>query len=294
MRKMLIAVLLATGAMMVPATSAVASGPTGEYTEFAQCPYKTSGVVTCIFAKTESGEVVLGKRTVPISKTITLQGGARKPSEGVSEFVGAANGETLSPTPQNVPAGLAGFINCQEIKGSGFWEGVLRSACEAAFEKGLTGVAATTEIANSASSIRLSTRNLLAEKEVALKLPVKVHLENALLGSECYIGSSTTPITLELTTGTTSPPAPNKPIKGKTGEVKINPAGTIVTVKENSLVDNAFSAPEATGCGGVLSFLIDPIIDAQLGLPSASGSNTGILDGTLKSGEAEAVEESVK
>jgi len=294
MQKTLTAALLAIGIALLSAAPAMATEPTGEYAEFRNCPYATSGVVTCILAKTESGEFVVGKRTVPISKTITLQGGARKPVEGVSEFVGATNGESLSPTPQNVPAGLAGLINCEEITGSGFWEGVLRAACKAAFEKGLTGVNAVTEIAGSPSAIRLSTERLLSEKGVALTLPVKVRLENSLLGSECYIGSNASPLTLNLTTGTTSPPGPNKPIKGKAGEVKINPEGTIVTVTENSLVDNSFSAPEATGCGGILSFLIDPIIDAQLGLPSASGSNTAILSGTLKSAEAEAVEESAK
>jgi len=279
MQKTLTAALLAIGIALLSAAPAMATEPTGEYAEFRNCPYATSGVVTCILAKTESGEFVVGKRTVPISKTITLQGGARKPVEGVSEFVGATNGESLSPTPQNVPAGLAGLINCEEITGSGFWEGVLRAACKAAFEKGLTGVNAVTEIAGSPSAIRLSTERLLSEKGVALTLPVKVRLENSLLGSECYIGSNASPLTLNLTTGTTSPPGPNKPIKGKA---------------ENSLVDNSFSAPEATGCGGILSFLIDPIIDAQLGLPSASGSNTAILSGTLKSAEAEAVEESAK
>ncbi len=48
--------------------------------------------------------------------------------------------------------------------------------------------------------------NLLLEQGTALELPVQVHLENPgsfdLLGANCYIGSSTTPITLDLTTGT--------------------------------------------------------------------------------------------
>jgi hypothetical protein len=31
-----------------------------------------------------------------------------------------------------------------------------------------------------------------------------------------------------------------------------------------------------TGCGGVFSFLIDPLIDSKIGLPSADGHNTAI------------------
>ena len=52
---------------------------------------------------------------------------------------------------------------------------------------------------------------------MALKMPVKVHLENPFLGKNCYVGSSTSPITWNLTTGETNPPAPNTKIKGKAG-----------------------------------------------------------------------------
>lgn len=37
----------------------------------------------------------------------------------VETFVGALNGETLSKTPQKVPGGLLGLVNCTEIKGEG-------------------------------------------------------------------------------------------------------------------------------------------------------------------------------
>ena len=46
------------------------------------------------------------------------------------------------------------------------------------------------------------------------------------------------------------------------------------------------------GCGGIFSFLIDPIVDSKLGLPSAAGHNTAILKGTLKVAAAEAVKAS--
>ena len=58
---------------------------------------------------------------------------------------------------------------------------------------------------------------------------------------------------------------------------------------ENSLVDNSFSAPVAEGCGEAFAFLIDPLIDAKIGLPSASGHNTAILNGELKTATVEAV-----
>lgn len=290
MYRKLMVVLAAGGATLVMSSTALAAAPTGEYAEFANCPYDTPGVAACIVAKTESGEFIVGKKTVPISKTITLQGGGREVNEeGASEFVSATNDESLSKTPQSVPGGLAGLVECDKITNI-----VERVLCEAAFENGVTGVNATTEIAGSASGIRLNTGNLVSETGVALTLPVKIHLENPFLGSECYIGSNANPISLELTTGTTAPPPPNESIKGYSGEITTNPAGTIVTVTENVLVDNSFAAPGTTGCGGAFSFLIDPIIESQIGVPSASGENTAVLKGRFKSAEAEEVRKSAE
>ena len=160
------------------------------------------------------------------------------------------------------------------------------------FENGVTGVNATTELAAPASSIGISTNNFLNETGTALSLPVKVHLENPFLGSSRYIGSNAHPVVINLTTGTTSPPPPNKPIKGSKGEVEINETFTILTLKNNALVNNSFAAPGSEGCGGLFSFLIDPIVNSKLGLPAAAGVNTAILKGTLKEANAPAVKAS--
>ena len=114
-----------------------------------------------------------------------------------------------------------------------------------------------------------------------------------LLGSECYIGSNTEPIVLKLTTGTTKPPPPNTPIKGNIGEFSSRAEGGILVIKNNSLVDNLFAVPAAKGCGGkAFEALIDPIVNAKLGLPSSSGTNTAILKGTFEQTSAEAAMES--
>lgn len=283
-KKLLALIAASCGALAIAATSATAT-PTGEFEVFAQCPTSNPLVEGCVYALTESGEFVMGNETVPITKTITLQGGIYENEETNEKFfVGASNGETLSKTPQNVPGGLAGLINCTEIS---FY--IARVACEATLEKGLTGVTATAEIAGPASGIEVNTGHVITEIGVAVKLPIKVHLENAFLGSACYIGSNSEPIMLNLTTGTTSPPPPNEPIKGAAGEQEENAEGTILTLKHNELVDNAFAAPGVNGCGGILSSLIDPLIDLKTGLPSAAGHNTAILKGTLKSTNATAV-----
>jgi len=282
--------MLIVSAVAVSGAASASATPKGEFAVFADCPVTTSSA--CIYATTETGEFVVGNKTVPIEKTLTLQGGLLENEETAElTFVAAKDGNTLSKTPQKVPGGLAGLIKCSEIKGAGLLEKLERGTCEAVFENGLTGVNATTELAAPASSIGINLAHLLNAEGVALSLPIKVHLENPLLGSSCYLGSNSSPIVLELTTGKTIPPLPNKSISGKVGTITFSPEGTILTDSENSLVDNSFAAPATNGCGGALEFLLAPIINASLGVPAASGHNTAILNGTLKQAGAEIVQE---
>jgi hypothetical protein len=282
-----VAVAAAVAAMAAVASPALAT-PEGEFAVFAQCPLKNAELSACLWAKSESGEFVAGKQKVPITNPITLQGGFIENEEtGVLTFVGAENGVTVSHSPQTVPGGLAGLINCKEIK-----EFFLRISCELFFENSFTGATETTELAAPASSIGLNEANLISETGTALSLPVKVHLENPFLGSSCYLGSNAHPIVIEFTTGTTSPPEPNKPIKGKLGTITVVGGGQILKISNNSLVNNSFAAPGATGCGGFLvELLLDPIINAKLGIPAASGHNTAILGGTLEQAGANPVRE---
>jgi hypothetical protein len=281
------------------AAPALAKEPAGPFAAFKQCPRFTTGVTFCITAQIESGEVKIKKTTVPINvdkkHEIVLQGGYERNEEtGAEKFVGALNGETLSKTPQNVPGGLLDLINCEEIKAKGLLEilaGLARAACKGVFENKTTGVSATTELARPASEIGISSDNLLNESGVALSLPTKVHLENPFLGSECYVGSSASPVTLSLTTGKTSPPKPNEPISGKTGVATFPEFEglTYAEINNTTLVDNAFAVPTASGCGGIFSILVDPLVNAKLGLPSVAGNNTAIQNAKQKLALAETV-----
>ena len=281
--------LVAVAALIVPlaiASPALATPhhPTGNFVPFADCPLSNPAVTQCIVANTSSGEFVVGKKTVPITNPITLQGGTI-PNEttGEVEFVAAEDGNTLSQAPQTVPGGLLG------IKAPTTWPKKLQERFNKFIDEGLTGVTETTELAKPASAIKLSTTNLIFEDGVALQLPVKVKLSNVFLGSSCYVGSESNPIVLNLTTGTTSPPEPNKPIKGSAGALEILEEGALLRLIGGSLVDNAFAAPEATGCGGVFSKLVDPLVNAAFGVPAAAGLNTAILTGKLEDAFAPAV-----
>jgi hypothetical protein len=286
------AVLVAPIVGLVGASSALAT-PKGIFAPFADCPATTPGVALCQFGQTTSGSFTIGKTTVPINKTITLQGGA-VPTGVLNEYflLPAKDGNSLSKTELNVPGGLLNLINCEEIKGNGFFEILERGTCKAIFENKTTGVTATTElVANSHNPAILNTGALFAAEQTALVFPVRVHLKNPLLGNSCYVGSEASPIQLHLTTGTTKPELPNKPIKGKVGTLGVQEefGFEVDTLTENSLVDNNFSAPVAEGCGEFFSFIIDPIVDSKLGLPSKAGNNTAILEGSLKIAEAAGV-----
>jgi hypothetical protein len=258
---------------------------TGEYTKFAECPYTNTEVKKCLYSPTEGGEVVLGLKKVPITSTAVLKGGFGKPDKitKFSTFYAPTDGITLSKAPQSVPGGLLGIVPPEK---SPYLVKLLSAFF---FENALTGVNSTLELAKTASDIKISEAHLSEEKGVALEMPVKVHLENPFLGKSCYVGSSTSPIVFKLSSGFTAPPEPTKPIRGKAGELELLEEGAVLRLKGAELDDNAWSAPTASGCGGILSFLVNPIINSQLGLPSAAGKNTAILKNTVNVAAAAAV-----
>jgi len=251
------------------------------FTKFQYCPWHNAEVQRCLYSVTNSGEVVLGSKKVPIVNPVLLQGGFGESNETTkfSKFFGATEGKpTLQPVSQPVPGGLAGIINCKEIK-----DFFLRISCEVTFENGVTGLNSTLELARPASEIKISESNLARKEGVALQLPIKVHLENPFLGSSCYVGSSSNPVIWNLTSGVTSPKEPNKPIEGSGGKLKFLEEGLILQLTENKLVDNNWSAPGATGCGGFLvELILDPIINSAAGLPASAGKNTAILKNTIE------------
>jgi hypothetical protein len=151
--------LVVVAALMVPlavASPALATThhPTGNFAPFADCPLSNPSVELCIVADTTSGEFTVGKKTVPINKTITLQGGAyENTTTHELEFVAAENGETLSKTALSVPGGLFG------IKPPEYLNKEQKEKFEEMINKGVTGVTETTELAKPASAIKLNTEN---------------------------------------------------------------------------------------------------------------------------------------
>jgi hypothetical protein len=236
-----------------------------EFAVFKNCPLATAKL--CIYSTVNSGEFKIDLSTVPITKPLVLQGGL--PSIQLTEqpLIAAVGAPTLAPTPLEVPGGLTGI-------------------------PGIGGeVTATAEIAGPVSGIKVHEIDILLQKGVALTLPLKVKLDNPLLGNECYVGTEQEPLMLHLTTGTTEPPFPFSPLTGSRGHLVTGPGkGKIDELAGVTFVDNTFSVPGATGCGGALSPLIDLAVDAKVGIPAGPGFNSAVMNATLEETPSEYAE----
>jgi hypothetical protein len=253
--------------------------PTGAFEGFGECPLNTPAVTDCILSVSTGGSFTIGNKTVPLVNPVTLQGGGYNEEE-VTHFVGAENGQTLSKTPQPVPGGLVG------ITAPTWWPKFVQDWFNGLISEGFTGVDATVELAAPASSIKLSTENLLNREGTTLGLPVKIHLENAILGNSCYLGSNAKPVQLNFTTGTSGA------LEGAIGELTFTENFTLVTITGGKLVDGTFAAPGVSGCGGLFSIFVNPLVDSILGTPSASGKNLATLEGKIQDADAATVKAS--
>jgi hypothetical protein len=252
--RLLVAVagLVLAFAMLSPV--AQAKKPNPGYEQFAGCPNPTTEnakVKTCVRSEIVSGHFKLGNKNVPIEKPLVLTGGVENPFAPGPLYFNSEGG--LSKAKQKVPGGVIGLTG-------------LTWLAEFLGIEALT-LYATTELAGTP---------IVAGTAFA-QLPIKVHLENGALGSKCYVGSSTSPIVLNLTTGTTSPPPPNKPITGKEPRSVFEPEREIQKELEGTYVDNSFAAPGANGCVltlfGFIPISINGLVNSESGLPAAAGTN---------------------
>ncbi len=236
LRKYFVA-LLAMGALLVSGGVASAAFP-----NYSDCPRSTPGVTFCIDVQGMNGFLRIKEFNVPLGESLEIRGGILEREGSDPVFVPPRGTNGFFADPVEVPGGLLGID----------W---------------LPGneVLAITELAGPASSIQVDFSTL------SISLPVKVRLVNFLLGMNCHIGTDSNPVRLNLIVGTTSPPAPNRPITGSRGTLRfVPPAEAQVLGAVN--VENSFSIPDSSSCGFGLG-LINAIVDARLGLPSAAGNN---------------------
>jgi hypothetical protein len=219
------------------------------FPDFSGCPRSVPNINGCIDVQTKSGTQVIKSTTVPLGPAIRIRGAVSTPDGpgGTTLFTPATGTNGFFGSPVEVPGGLTG----------------------AGFPIALDRVQAIPELAGPSSSIRFD----LATASVSF--PLKLRLVNPILNSNCHIGSNSSPINVNLITGTTSPRSPNRPISGRVGDVSFNP--TYIQYTNNVNVDNSFSVPGASGCGlfpPPFFGLIDIAVNLKLGLPSANGNNS--------------------
>jgi hypothetical protein len=245
-----VAGLIVAFAAVSPAAQAKTPNP--GYTQFAGCPSpftENSEIRTCIKSQITGGHFKLGNKEVPIENPITLTGGVKN---GFGQLFFNSEGG-LTKVKQKVPGGVIGLTG-------------LTWLLEFLGSEALT-LYATTELAGTP---------IIGGTEFA-QLPIKVHLSNSVLGNNCYVGSTSSPIVLNLTTGTTSPPPPNKPITGKVPTISFDPVLEISKANNGVYVDNSFAAPGANGCVltlfGFIPISINGLVNTASGLPAAAGTN---------------------
>lgn len=248
---------VAAGAAGLAVSLLGASGATaGDFDRFANCPVNDATVVTCVHSETDSGAFVLGSKNVPIDQTIVVQGGLTATGGWVNPINGAL---AMSEPELNVPGGILG------IPGA---------------EGAVLGVKSVAKLRGTPV---MSVANYSGQTGVAMQLPIRVQLKNWALSSDCSIGSSSNPMVLNLTTGTTAPPGPNSPITGSRGTVGIEAGGKILKYSLNRLVDNSFAAPKAQWCDVFgTNGLVTLAVNSSVGLASAAGKNTADLSGSLR------------
>jgi hypothetical protein len=249
-------VLGATGAallaVLLVASVAQAREPAPGYSQFAGCPSPEENSITliCLRSEVTGGHFQMGSKDVQIENPIVISGGV---DEIFGNFTPNSKGG-MSKAKQKVPGGLVGLTG-------------LTWLAEFLGSEALT-VYAVTELAGQPD---------LNVFEEPLTLPIKAHLVNPVLGKNCYVGSTANPIVLNLITGTTNPPPPNKPITGVSPKIVFDEETSITHLNNSTYVDNSFSAPGASGCVltlfGFIPISLDTLVNAQSGLPAAAGTN---------------------
>lgn len=250
----LAAVAVGLGPVATAPTAAAADTPWPA--PFTHCPVGVvtnpdtgATVTTCIAAVGKGGTFQLGKTTVTLTPGTNLQGGLGLGPSG-SVFVPALDGMTLTGPAQSVPGGVLGVTGLENLL------------------PGVTDIGAVVKLVGQ-PGFRLG-------RNIDITLPVQVQLENPLLGPACVIGTPADPVVLHLTTGTTTPPAGVEPITGTPGTIAQPPLGVnVLEFVGQTVVDNNFAVPAATGCG-VLG-LLNGVVNARSGLPAAPGASAATL-----------------
>jgi hypothetical protein len=251
----------------------------GEWAPFTRCPVDAPALLAadglertpqCVVSSSASGSIKLGNTTVTTGRT-NLQMAVIQNSDGSSTVV-APPGGALVADSATVPGGLLGLMCPSNVP-------AVTAICNQITNSTLNKITATVESAGTPFAFDQSAGALTDLPIVSI--PVRIHLENPLLGSRCYIGSTSKPILLR-------PSNVNYPDFSLTffdGAGNLNDEGEMsrVNLVGATQKDSTFAVPGAGGCGLGLLGLIDAAVNLKTGLPSAAGNNSLTLNNTTTS-----------
>jgi hypothetical protein len=126
----------------------------------------------------------------------------------------------------------------------------------------------TTELAGDIRDLDIWA--VLGEPGTAFELPLKLHLQGANLGSDCYIGSNDEPIVVVFK-GVSTPS--NLVIQGDPNGFNVG----VIELEGINLEGTLLSTPGATGCG-VDGQSLDALIESAIGLAASEASSKIMLE----------------
>ncbi|WP_299534720.1 hypothetical protein [uncultured Streptomyces sp.] len=262
----LVAGFTALGAFASVGSATAATNLNGNWAPFNRCPVDAPAMLAadggtdtavCVSSISGSGTIKLGNTTVPFGKS-DLQVGVVTHPNNQSTVVSPAGGALIAASA-NIPGGLLGLMCPSSVP-------VVTAVCNTLTDVSLNKVTATIESVNSPSDFKLLAG--LGTTTPIIQLPVRIHLDNPLLGDKCYIGSSSNPILLRPQNKTLPAVSSNQ----FNGDGSDNPEGVLgrISLIGATQHDTTFAVPGATGCGlGLLNWAVN----LKTALPAASGTN---------------------
>jgi hypothetical protein len=287
-------------AIAVTAAPAFAKKEVNIYEKFNECPFgypplgaEFQGLTSCVYG--EAGKESFfqaGKTTIDFKKPVILSVGAEENlNTGETSVIPGRYGNSISKEAEPAPS-LTEGIDVEKLE-----EPEKKRYEEYIAKGGSTKVTATTELAAPGTDITINEASFVEEYSEgagppAFSFPVEIHISNKFLGTHCYVGNYTEPIVINFYAGETKPTGPNTPIRGYKGRIVVTGEGGILELENAKLVNNTYASPGVEGCG--IQGGADAALDAGLGLPSPSGSNTTELLGNLYLAGWEEVERHIK
>ncbi|WP_225801017.1 hypothetical protein [Streptomyces sp. NK15101] len=247
----------------------------GAWGPFDRCPVDAPAILAadgldkapqCVSSSSAGGSIKLGNTTVVTGRT-NLQIGVIQNADGTNTVVPPPAGSLIADSA-TVPGGLLGLMCPSDIP-------FITDICRQLSDANLNKITATVESVGTPSEFD-QIAGVLTDMPI-VRIPVRIHLQNPFLGSNCYIGTKSNPIVLRPSNLT----SPDFSVERYDGDGTPNEEGDMsrLNILGSTQVDRTFAVPGASGCGFGLG-LVDGAVNLKTGLPAASGRNSITLNDT--------------